>query len=414
MIKNISYFQFFTLVIRGLGIGSRFLLTFYLTKYISLEFQGSFTLLVTTITLLVIFFGLDFYIYSNKLLVKKPHSAISNLKNSLVFFSFGYVILFVLLKSLYVYNSIPISFWLIYLLVVFEHLGQEFFRIYVALRHLLFANVLIFVRTGLWSCFIVLGFVLNEDFRPALEYILILWLVSAIITTILGFLFYPDIKNIFNAQIDKKWIVKGLMVGSTMFLSTVCLKIIEYSDRYLITIFLDKTQLGIYAIFFQIANIINVIMFTAYISFIYPDILSSVYNKRMLDLKNHKNFLNKKVVVIVSFFMIASFFGLPHMINFIDRPELDESSSILGILILGNLFLNLSYAYHYVLIGFEKENLIFKATFIACGLNILVNLAFIPIIGIYGSALALLMSNFTLYFLKRHYEGKLIAKWKRD
>lgn len=412
MLKKFNFIKFSTLFIRVSGVGSRFLLAFFLTKYISLEFQGGYTLIISTVTLLIILLGLDFYIYSNRLIVKNSDNQIFCLKNALVFYFFTYILLFILLWAFYYfYPIIKVPFYLFYFLIVFEHLGQEFFRIYIVLKKVLFANILLFVRTGLWSSILVLSFFFIEGFKISLNSILLLWLISAFITCVLGFSFYPNIKLFFRTEIDRNWIYKGVLVGLTMFLSTICLKIMEYSDRYLIAFFLDKKQLGIYSLFFQISNFINVILFTLYISFLYPDILKGVYEKSHKDLKKAKSIIIKNTTIVVVVFSIFSILGLPYIIEYVGKPELYDKRFIIYILIAGSLFLNYSFASHYVIIGFEKEKLIFKATFVACIFNVALNLILIPIIGIYGPAIALLVGNIILFLLKRKYERNLTSKW---
>ena len=94
-----------------------------------------------------------------------------------------------------------------------------------------------------------------------------------------------------------------------------------------------------------------------------------------------------------------------------NRPELNANKSLFYILLLSTVFLNLSFSSHYVIIGAEKEKLIFKATLYACLLNVIINLVLIPIIGIYGSALALLGSTIVLLIFKKRYEKQCLSGW---
>jgi len=413
MLKKIEITKFVSLIVRGIGIGSRFLLTFLLTKYISLEFQGDYTLLVSTVAILTIFFGFDFYVFSNREIIKTKDQHVFCLKNMLVFCLISYLILLPLLWVGTIFSSINITFfWVLYFLIVFDHLGQEFFRIYIAFKMPLLANILLFIRTGLWASLIVLYFLFSPSHDDiTLESILYLWLFCAFLTCILGFYFFPGINKIFKTNIDFLWIKNGLIVGATMFTSTICLKIIEYSDRYLIAFFLDKKELGIYAFYFQLANIVNVVIFTMYISFVYPDIIKSVYDKSQENLLIAQKTIKRKTVYIIVLCGILSIFFLPLFLNFIDKPELNNNTMVYYIMLLSSLFLNYSFSSHFVIIGEEKEKLIFKATFYACILNVILNLALIPIIGIYGSALALMASNFILFFLKRKYEKLVLSNW---
>ncbi|MFN3138299.1 MAG: lipopolysaccharide biosynthesis protein [Allomuricauda sp.] len=408
------YNKLLTVSCRLLGLGSRFLLTFLLTKEISLEFQGEYTLVSTSVALMIILFGFDFYVYANRLLIKQKKREVFFFKNSLVFYSFSYLLLFPFIW--FTTNNFDVidigSFWTLYFLIIFEHLGQELFRSYIAMRKPLFANLLLLLRTGSWAGIIVLALFFIQGFQISIPEILRLWLFFAFVTCVLGISFYPNIKSFAREKIDFKWIRKGIGVGLTMFMSTICLKVIEYSDRYLIAFFLDKTELGIYALYFQLANLINVIIFTMYISFIYPDIIQGVHEKsRDITLKAMKN-IQKKTFFIIILYAISSIVLIPLFLKYIGRSELYPNIPIFYILLTAFLFLNLNFSYHFVIVGFEKEALIFKATFLACVFNILLNTLLIPFFGIYGAAFALLAGNFVLFLVKRKYGKNLMGQWR--
>ena len=403
-----------TLLCRLLGLGSRFLLTFLLTKELSLEFQGEYTLISTTVTLFVILFGFDFYVYSNRLIIKGQTNKIFYFKNSLVFYSFSYLLFLPITWVLYQhFTFIDLgSFWILYFLIILEHLGQEFFRTYIALRKPLLANILLFIRSGLWAGALVTGFIFIDDFTITIKEILRLWFYSAFLTCLIGVYFYPDISEFLKVKIDYSWIRKGIKVGLTMFMSTICLKIIEYSDRYLITYFLGKSDLGVYALYFQLANLINVIVFTLYISFVYPDIIEGVHKKNIIKTKKGMKIIRDKTYLLIGFYAFFSIIFIPLFLQYIGKDELYTNVPIFYILLAGSLLLNLSFSYHYLIIGNDNEKQILKVSSIACLFNIIANFIFIPIFGIYGAAISLFVGNFCLFIFKKRYGNKILTQWK--
>lgn len=409
MLKKIGLEKVVTLFVRFVGIGSRFLLTFLLTKEISLEFQGEYSLVVTSVALLVILFGFDFYVHCNRMIVKGEYDAIFCLKNSMAFYLLSYCILFPVIWGFFKFFSIDfVHVELLLVVIMFEHIGQEFFRTYIALGRPLLANILLFIRTGLWCLILVLGLLFMKPFEVDLNNILVIWLMSAIICAFLGFIYFPNLKFFFKIKIDKKWIKRGVLVGATMFLSTICLKIIEYSDRYLIVLFTSKKELGIYSVFFQLVNVVNVIVFTMYISFLYPSIIKGVYDRNLNAVKVAQKTIKIKTILVIIFYGAASFFFLPFFLEFIGKEELNENILLFYIMLISTFFLNFSFTSHYVIVGAEKEKMIFTATFIACLINLAINFSLIPFFGIYGSAFAMLFSNLALFTIKRKFEKKII------
>lgn len=400
------------IILRGGGISGKFLLVFLLTKKISLEFQGAYTLLNTTVILLVFLLGLDFHSYTNKIIVKHINKTAFIFKNSLVFYVSMYVFLipvlyFILLNGMLQQKIVVIFFFL----VITEHLSQELFRIYIAVENVLLANILFFLRTGAWSWPLISYLFFKNESNLVLYDILCVWLFFSLFSTIFGIYYLPNIKNFWSEKIDVNWIKKGLKVGLLLFVSSVFLKVIEYSDKYLIDYFLGKKQLGIYAFYYQFSNLISVIIFTLYISYAYPKILKSVYAKNLRSLKREKKQLFKSTSVIALLFVLFSLILLPIVLNYIGKSELTESTSVIYVLIFATFFFNLSISSHFILIVEEKETAIISVSLLACLINVVLNFALLPRIGIYGASISLLISNFVLFLGKRHYEGRIISKW---
>ena len=403
LIKGASFF------FRGLTILGRFLLTFFITKKVSLELQGEYTLLTTTITLLVMVLGFDFYVYSSRELSKEENVKIFILKNQLL--THGIIFIFVsIIFVIYIYifnNSYPLSFLLYCLAILFfEHLGQEFFRMYLILEKTLLANFILFLRTGIWALAISIWLFVDDNAGLTLDSILLYWLLSAIISVVVGFVFFPNINHFFKVNIDFEWIKKGIKIGLLMFTSTIALKIIEFSDRYLIVYFLGKKSLGIYSLFYQFYNLINVIIFTLVISFVYPKIfIATNKNDNLLIERSKKEIINKSLIIILAYGII-SWIGMPYILGLIGKEELYNFQIIFFILLLGSVFLNISFAYHYVLIAREKEKILVKLTVLVAVINLIINLVLIPTIGIIGAAIGFLVSSLIICFLKKVYVNK--------
>lgn len=390
----------------------KFLLIFLLTKEISLEFQGEFTLMNTNIALLVVFVGLDFYIYSNRLIVKDQTSLMFVFKNSLVFYFCSYLLLIPICYLLYQFGLVPKEVLLVFIVLsILEHLGQELFRIYIALENVVFANILFFLRAGLWSWVLVVYLFFVGTDGVNLFAILGIWALSSLTAIVLGIAQLPEIRRFGSVPLDKNWIVKGVKVGASVFLATIFLKVIEYSDRYLIDYFLGKKALGIYAFYFQLSNIINVLVFTLYISFIYPKILKNVYNRDKEVLKRNKNEIYKSTLAIVLGMLVVFLISMPFILEAMNKQDLDANKDILFILMGSAIFFNFSFGSHYVLIAEERENLIIKTTFIAFVINLVLNISLIPLMGIYGAGIALCASSFALWVTKVYEEKKLIKQW---
>ncbi|MFX4789973.1 hypothetical protein ABTB87_22095 [Acinetobacter baumannii] len=60
----------FNLAVRGLNLASKFILIVFLAKFLTVAELGLYGLIAATINFAMYFIGLDFYVYSNRELLK--------------------------------------------------------------------------------------------------------------------------------------------------------------------------------------------------------------------------------------------------------------------------------------------------------------------------------------------------------
>lgn len=405
--------KLYSIGFRGAGVSGRFFLIFLLTKKISLAFQGEFTLVSTSVAILMLMVGLDIYAFSNQRIVQKPEDSAWIFKNSLHIFSRTYLLLIPIGLGLYFFMGLDWTTALLFVvLTIGEHLAQEMFRNYVAIQKVVFANILFFVRAGLWSWLIVLYLFFTENAEITINQILICWAVCSYLSLLLGLLYLPGIKQFREIQIDKEWTRKALAFAKPMIVSTLLLKGIEYVDRYMIDLFMDRTQVGVYAFYFQLANLVNLIIFTLYVSFIYPKIFKNVQDKNLQGFRDNSRELYRASLFLVIGFAVFYALIINPMVDLMDKPELANQYPLLILLLCSTLFFNLSYSSHYFLIAGNKEKTILRITAWICGLTIVLNLVLIPFLGVIGPAIVLNVAGLMMWMFKRKQEKEMTKLWE--
>ena len=404
--------KFWSIILRGGGVSGKFLLVFLFTKKISLEFQGEYTLVSSSVALLIILLGLDFYVYTNRIIVKQPNKLVFVFKNSLVFYLVSYLFL---LPILYLMTGIELidknMVLILFFLTISDHLSQELFRIFIAIEKVVLANILFFLRTGAWAWPVAIYIFFKSNTKFDLLDVLLVWLIFSIISVIFGVLSIPDIKNFNKEKINKKWLFKGLKAGLFLFSGTVFLKIMEYSDRYFISYFLGNKDLGIYSFYFQFSNLLSIILFTLFVSYAYPKILKNVYCKDVIELEKTKKKLVSNIVFTSVLFFFFAVFALPYLLQVVGKDDLTSNLGVMYVLILSTFVFNLSFFSHFVLIADEKDKLIVKSSLVACLINLTLSFTLLPVVGIYGAAISLLLSSVFMFLLKKYYEKRIINKW---
>jgi O-antigen/teichoic acid export membrane protein len=372
--------------LRGLSMIAKFLLVIYIGKYLSVEELGEYGLFVITVTIAIYFLGFDFYTYTaREIIAQEKSKRLKFIRDQFIFHMIVYVIILPLLLTVFFLGIIRTEFILyFYIILVFEHLSQELYRLYTTLQKPIFANFLLFLRTGVWVYVVIALWQLNLEDTMNLQSVWYGWAIGSLISIIIGIVYLKkdyDFKSVIE-KIDWLWIKKGIKVSTPFFIGTLAYKVIEFSDRYMIDYYMTKTDVGIYTFFSGISNTINTIVFTLVIMIYYPLLVEQYQNKQMnVFKKTLKVFSFKTITVsIVSAIVILLFIGF--ILNFMGKIGFQENIEVLWVLIISNIILNISFISHYVLYAAQKDIVIRNATLVGAGMNIVLNLILIKSYGL--------------------------------
>lgn len=402
-ISNIDKKSILNLIIRGSSILSRFVLLFCLGKYFTTEDLGNYGIFYTSISLGILLLGVDFYTYANReLLYAVDGKKLTIIRNQFLFYILTYLVFLLPFVLLFTYDVLPIKYIVFfYFIIILDHISQEFYRLFTILSYPVFANWLLFLRNGVWVIALIAIYLVFKINDYSLSYVFTGWLIGSALSIVLALI---KIYQLYGSEkldkINSKWFLNGLRVSSLYFLSTIALISIEHLNRYLIKYWCGISKVGIFTFFSQIANLINVVIFTLFIMVIYPKLVESVNLNNWNDYNNLKLDLKKKVVIysiIVGFFL---FFLIYPMIYIINKSEYLSDLPTFFALVLANIFLNISLVYHYILYAFKKDSFLFYSTLIGALVSVTCNVIFIQFFSIFGASVALLVSYIALSVTK--------------
>ncbi len=397
------------IILRGLSILAKFVFTTLYFKYSEAGF-GSYSLLATTLVLLVFLLGMDFYSYANRAILAPGSQPVKILFNQFSLYFILYIILLPLVFFIYHNEGFaPDYFYLFYLVLVTEHLNYELYRLFFVFKKPLAANINLFLRNGFWV--LLAAFYLYKQNKIDLPLILVLWLMgntAALVFSLSVIMFKQRGVKFADFIWDKDWIVKGLYISLPYILGSLAYKTIEFSDRYLIDYFLDKKALGIYAFFANMANVLNIVLFTMVVSVLYPPLVESILKKQKTRFdKIYRQFKRELWLLAISG-SIGLLILLPLLLMYIDKAQYLNQFYVFLLLLIANILLNFSFAFHFVIYAYHKDWKIFKATAYGAITNILLNILLIPFCGIGGAAVATLVSFMLVALLKYKEAHKLL------
>ncbi len=369
---------------------------------------GDLSLLVTTITFFIYLVGFDFYNYAHRDFISDSQEKIAlKLFNQLVFSLLLFIVSFPLFYVSMSYNNLPYIF-IVYLLLFTEYFGQELYRLLVLFSRPVLANFIMFFRSSFWIIVLVLISRYNEDSIEIFD-IITYWLFSNVILVLLCFVLtfsfgYVNLKELY---IDRTWITKGFLISIPFLLSTITLKIIELSDRYIIGYFYSNIEVGIYSFYANISNSLNVVINTAVVIMLYPKILKAFKENDKAKLKVLIRSYKKEMIIFLSISVILLLVFLHPVLNWIGKSEYSTELDTYVILLLANVFFNLSLIPHIILYALHKDSYLIKPVIYACIINVVLNFILLPNLGLIGAGISTFASFFLIFVMKFLYVKKL-------
>lgn len=395
------------LVLRSLSSVSKFLIVVYIAKYFSTTDLGVFGLFNSAVILAIYLLGFEFYNFNTREILSVSPDAVPRLiRDQFIAFTFTYLIILPALLLIFIQGILSSEFlvWF-YIILIVEHLSIEFYRIFTILSRPVFANVIFFVKTGLWSLGLIALWLAGIDSAKTLTTVWLAWFGGSLLACLFSLVYLHLLKiNLFNLEpIDWTWIKKGYQISIPFFIIAISLRLIEQSGRFFIDSWYSKSLVGIYSFYWNIANLENIIIFTGIIMILYPKLVESFKKNQMVEFKHlHNRF--KKLTYFSSFSLaVLLIVCIRPILAFLGKTEFYDYLPVYYMLILANTLLNISYVPHYILYSMNADRLIVWSTLAGCVTNIAGNILLIPHWGMMGAAVSILISYLILWGLKYYY-----------
>lgn len=390
------------MALRSSTLGAKFLLTLFIARFLNLESLGAYGLITgfTVVAPVVIGMGLQNTLAREA--VGQPLPALThNLRH---YWS--------LILALYTLLGLAAAAWgiatghtelalAIAAITALEHLNQDTFVILINRHRALLGNVLMFIRAAGWIFLYIAAAFLIPALRT-LEWLLIFWLTGIILPLIL---FARDTRHwpwliTLKSPLNSEWFKTHLTKARFLFMSDVAYAASQYTDRYLITFFLGLETAGVYVFFWQIGNAVQNLVSTAINQLYRPKLILAFKQKDeekywALFRQNIK-FTAANAVVLSLIVGICVAVCLPYL----NKPLLAANIGLLvGILIgvtvrlITEVLTSILFSQHR-----DKQNAI--ALILTLTLNTLLNISLINVMGAYGSMLAIIASNVTIFGIR--------------
>lgn len=389
-------------LLRGATLSGKFLLIFYLAANLSELIIGEYGLITSLLLILLSLVGIDFYTFSTREILQKELSIWFVVINQLLLTIVIYLIVLPFWSFISGFSGVSNNIYLLFGLIIIEHLGQEIFRILIVKHKQIQANIMLFLKSGLW-CYVCVVYMWFEAATNAINLILHIWILFSVISLVYGVKEILKIESFcfLKAKFDYTWIIQGLKISFPFFIGTIFLKLINYFDKILIEKYSSIEMVGIYVFYFGIAMAVQGVIEVIINQKRYPVFIKLCAEKN----EEFKRYFIKYFMehfFVGGIFFILSLIGCLTLINFMDNHTYIKNFEVY-ILICSFLFLqNLSIPQHYILYANKKDRLILFSNIFSSLVFISVAIIFNHFIGdiVMGVLLGLNSSSVSVFIIK--------------
>ena len=391
--------SFNVFIFRMLSIFLGFIFTYYIAQLYGAEGMGVFALCqsILMISTLISLFGTDtasvklistnFYknnyskiksIYLTILKIVIPISAII----SLIVFSSSDIL------SDVIFNKPNIGIGLFYVIIAILplcliYIHSESLR---GMKKVELYSIIKYFLTPFFSIILLVIFYDSDNiYLPVLVYC-----VSIMITSTIGFLIWINKSRLFATNSMYTSVNEVLKISFPLMISSSMLLLLQWIDIFILGYFEPSSQIGIYNVAVKISMFASIILFSIN-SIVAPKISEFFNQENFIELRGIIKsssklmfFLTIPVLILILMFseFILSFFG----------EQFVSGVLCLNILIAGQLINVLCGSVGYILNMTEHQNVFKWIIIFSVIVNIVLNVALIPSYGIFGAAVASMIS----------------------
>jgi O-antigen/teichoic acid export membrane protein len=314
--------RLFNIALRSTTLATRFLLIFFLAKYLEPSSIGYYGLFCATVGYSLYFVGLDFYTYASREIIKTPISMRGRLLKAQAALS-GILYLVLLPFAIVFLNNTewPSSLvWWFFPILFFEHLNQEMSRLLIVLSEQITASLVLFVRQGSWAIVIVIMMSWDRSSRH-LETVMVFWACAGSAAAIMGVWKLKQLQmGHWCSPIDWRWIKKGLVISASFLLATLALRGIQTIDRYWLEALGGIEIVGAYVLLFGVANTLMTFLDAGVFAYIYPELIKHAHNQEYAVGRVKVRRMLFQTLAFSVAFGIVSWLALPYLLVWIGNP----------------------------------------------------------------------------------------------
>ncbi len=377
--------------IRGIGLVAKFILVLCLVRYFQPRELGLYGIMAAMVAYALFFLGMEFYNHTSRSLVSaSPLAQAIIIRDQFVFYALTYLLLSPVFFLLFYHDILPQSLCILFfLLVTAEHISNELMRILIVLSRPYLANVVYFLRQGLWIIFLLPLFY----FVPASRYfnaVFIAWIAGALFSILIACVGLKHLpwRAMGHESIQWNAIWQGLKVSRPFMVSAFCALSMLYIERFFVNYYCGLDAVGIYTFYAGLSLTLHNLVNTGVSKMRLAKLLAAWKNQNRSDFHDESMRMLKETVAFVALLAALNLVLMNPFIQFINKPIYFSHLSIFYFLLFGAACRSIADIPLYTLYAQLSDRLLLRINLSAFCIMLLGNATLVPHYGLMGAALS--------------------------
>lgn len=339
------------IALRVATLASRFLLIFFLARFLDPSQLGLYGLLTATIGYSFYLLGFDFYTFTTREVIKRErHEWGGLLKDQGALSLVLYAIFLPLLSLIFITELLPwrLSGWFFALLIL-EHLSAELSRLLIAISEQLLASAMLFLRQGTWAIALTALMTIDPTTR-SLDYVFGAWTIAALFAVVVGIHRLSQLGiGGWHKKVDWHWIAGGLKISISFLTATLAIRGVSTLDRYWIQSLGGLEMVGSYVLFTGISGSLMAFLDAGVFAFAYPGMISAHHKKQPTLFRRSLRKLFVLTCTLTVSFAIVSLLLLSPLLSWLNNPLYVAQQYLYPWILLSMVIYALGMVPHYAL-----------------------------------------------------------------
>jgi O-antigen/teichoic acid export membrane protein len=383
----------YILLIRGALLAIRLLLVLYIGKYLGLRDLGVYGLLNGAVALTPVFVSMGMvHLVMRDTVSHDIRDSVRSLRIYWSYIAFVYAVGIAFVCILYIYGYISQLVLICSFICFLEHVGNDFFHLFINTRRPILANVTAFFRGGVWVILYVPLSSIFEIFR-SVEWLFIFWFAGDVLALLLAswsVRHWPWRESL-QQRLDFRSYLEVWRRSRLLFVSDLTHLAAQYLDRYIVSFYLGLELAGVYFFFWTIGNAVNTLVTLGFVQVQRPKLIAASVEDTKYKTREFVGLVRKyckENLIITTVLTTVVGFIFETLVPYVHKPEVLPYIGAFWLIMIASGLRTLADFGAMAQFAASADVEMTASNAASLALFLLLGIAFTPVLGIYGAGLA--------------------------